>query len=72
MNLSASRLEHLVTQMKWRLEEGNGEAIYELGVEDNGILVGLNNSDLKASMSALETMAERSIAYVSLIMFYMQ
>jgi len=34
------RLEHLVTQLKWRLAEGGGEAIYEIGVGDDGSLVG--------------------------------
>ena len=52
-------MEHLVTQMKWRLEEGQGEAIYEVGVEDNGMLVGLSENELKASMHTLETMSER-------------
>lgn len=34
---SKQRLEHLITQLKWRLnEKGNGEAIYELGVTDCG------------------------------------
>lgn len=32
------RFEHLVTQMKWRLQEGFGEAIYEIGVSDDGYL----------------------------------
>ena len=59
MNPSPSRLEHLVTQMKWRLEEGSGEAFYELGVEDNGILTGLNEADMQASLSTLEKMATR-------------
>jgi hypothetical protein len=31
-----NRLNNLTTQMAWRLKEGRGEAIYELGVEDNG------------------------------------
>ena len=59
VNPTPTRLEHLVTQMKWRLEEGNGEAIYEIGVEDNGILTGLNESDLQASLSSLEIMSRR-------------
>ncbi len=33
-----SRLEQLATQMKWRLAEGDNEAIYYLGVNDNGSL----------------------------------
>nr|KAG5704212.1 hypothetical protein BaRGS_012500 [Batillaria attramentaria] len=67
VNPSPSRLEHLVTQMKWRLEEGNGEAIYEIGVEDNGILTGLTNADLQASLSTLEKMAHRLGASLSVL-----
>ena len=61
VNPSAYRFEHLVTQMKWRLEEGQGEAIYEIGVEDNGLLVGLSNADLMASVHTLERMAEKYV-----------
>lgn len=46
-----------MTQMKWRLREGNGEAIYEIGVEDSGILAGLSNWDMTASLQTLEKMA---------------
>ncbi|XP_048731971.1 GTP-binding protein 2-like [Ostrea edulis] len=59
VNPSESRVEHLVTQMKWRLEEGEGEAIYEIGVEDNGLLVGLTEGELSASLSTLNRMASR-------------
>lgn len=31
INPSSQRFEHLVTQMKWRLKEGQGEAIYQIG-----------------------------------------
>ncbi|XP_064599993.1 GTP-binding protein 2-like [Liolophura sinensis] len=59
VNPSESRFEHLVTQMKWRLQEGHGEAIYEIGVEDNGLCVGLSESDLNASLTNLQKMAQR-------------
>lgn len=45
--------------MKWRLREGQGEAIYEIGVEDGGTLAGLPPEDLMASLSTLEQMAEK-------------
>ncbi|XP_061913581.1 GTP-binding protein 2-like [Entelurus aequoreus] len=54
-----SRLEHLVTQMKWRLQEGRGEAVYQIGVEDNGMLVGLSEDDMRASLTTLHKMAEK-------------
>lgn len=38
LNPSKQRLDHLVTQLKWRLNEGNGEAIYQIGVTDSGTL----------------------------------
>jgi len=53
--------------MKWRLEEGQGEAIYEIGVEDNGLLVGLSDADLQASVKTLTHMAERWVC----LMFYL-
>lgn len=56
---SPSRFEHLVTQMKWRLREGNGEAIYELGVEDKGMLVGLTDQEAAASLNTLYMMSEK-------------
>ena len=45
--------------MKWRLQEGQGEAFYEIGVEDNGILAGLTDDELTASISTLDRMAKR-------------
>lgn len=59
VNPSEFRVEHLVTQMKWRLEEGLGEAIYEIGVEDSGFLAGLSDSELEASLATLRKMADR-------------
>ena len=54
---SASRLEHLTTQMKWRLAEGGGEAIYELGVDDSGVPTGMTAAELGETLATLRTMA---------------
>ncbi|KAK2145176.1 hypothetical protein LSH36_697g03132 [Paralvinella palmiformis] len=67
INPTESRFEHLVTQMKWRLQEGDGEAIYEIGVEDNGLLTGLTSSELNGSLNTLTQMAERLGATTSVI-----
>jgi len=67
VNPSATRLEHLVTQMKWRLREGNGEAIYEMGVEDNGIMTGLSEDDMDSSLDTLQEMARRLGATVQVL-----
>uniref|UniRef100_A0A915L543 Tr-type G domain-containing protein n=1 Tax=Romanomermis culicivorax TaxID=13658 RepID=A0A915L543_ROMCU len=64
VNPSPSRFQHLVTQMKWRLREGQGEAIYEIGVEDDGRCTGLTQKEMDASMSTLRRMAveEREVS----------
>lgn len=59
VNPSQYRFEHLVTQMKWRLQEGRGEAVYQIGVEDNGLLVGLAEEEMRASLKTLHRMAEK-------------
>ena len=59
MNPSQARLVQLVTQLKWRLQEGQGEAIYEIGVEDNGILTGLTREELNMSLETLQSMASK-------------
>ncbi|KLO18613.1 hypothetical protein SCHPADRAFT_886121 [Schizopora paradoxa] len=54
---SPARFAKLVTQLKWRLLEGGGQALYEVGVADSGQLVGLCRRDLECSLETLEEMA---------------
>ena len=67
VNPSSQRLEHLVTQMKWRLREGGGEAIYEMGVEDDGMMTGLSEDDMDHSLETLQEMARRLGATVQVL-----
>ncbi|KAK7582355.1 hypothetical protein V9T40_013800 [Parthenolecanium corni] len=57
INPTDIRFERLVSQMKWRLREGRGEAIYEIGVKDNGVLAGLSDSEIHSSLQTLEQMS---------------
>jgi len=61
------RIEHLVSQMKWRLTEGGGEAIYEIGVEDDGNPTGLTDEEMTKSMQTLEVMAKQLSADISVL-----
>ncbi|XP_014204247.1 GTP-binding protein 2 [Copidosoma floridanum] len=67
VNPSNQRFEHLVTQMKWRLQEGHGKAIYQIGVEDNGRLAGLSKDEMNASLKTLEDMATRLGATIDIL-----
>jgi len=59
VNPTSARLEHLVTQMKWRLREGQGEALYEIGVHDNGQMTGVNRGDMDSSLETLLAMCKQ-------------
>jgi GTPase len=57
---------HLVTQMRWRLREsrnrkvstGHGEAVYRVGVEDNGNPKGLTDEFMYKSLCTIKRMAD--------------
>ena len=51
VNPTKERLEHLTTQLNFRLNEGSGESIYQIGVEDNGDAVGIPEDSLTQSLA---------------------
>ncbi|KAG0238751.1 GTP binding protein [Actinomortierella wolfii] len=61
------RFDHLVTQLKWRLSEGHGSAIYEIGVADDGSFVGLSPEDMEVSLQTLYRMADALSADVTIL-----
>jgi len=44
--------------MRYRLNEGGGEAFYEIGVSDDGDPVGLDDKELEVSLNVLEKAAK--------------
>ena len=62
--------EILINQMSFRLEEGNGECFYELGLSDLGEKIGLSEEDLKQSVENLERVAFKLEANMQIIKFY--
>ena len=51
INLDKDRLNQLVTQMNWRLNEGNNMAIYYLGVDDDGSPYNMTTMEREESIS---------------------
>lgn len=54
-----------ITQMKYRIDEGNGEAIYYLGVMDNGICCGCSLDEFQES----ETMLAKMSHYLNMTLY---
>jgi elongation factor 1-alpha len=55
--ISATRFQHLVTQMQFRVLEGRGQCLYELGVSDDGTPRGLRRRDFDESVQTIQRMA---------------
>lgn len=58
-DLTDDQLTHRITQLNWRLNEGNDEAFYLIGVEDNGNQLGLSDEDLQESLRNLQFIADQ-------------
>jgi len=60
------RIQHLITQMTYRLGEGKGECIYQIGIEDCGHPRGLPDHELIESISTIFLMAKQLGALISI------
>ena len=58
VNLSDLRFQQLLTQMKWRINEGNGKAFYFIGVEDDGSIFKLNNLQVSESLKNIKKLVK--------------
>jgi elongation factor 1-alpha len=55
---SSDRIDRLATQMRYRLAQGGGEAFYELGVSDDGELIGIEENSLQSVLSTFDRVAK--------------
>jgi GTPase len=60
-------VEEWATQMQYRLSEGEGEAIYMIGIEDRGKITGISSEEMKESVNNLSQAAEIIGANVKLL-----
>ena len=58
---------HLVTQMQFRLTEGGGECRYLIGVDDDGSMHGLRQSELDETLKTINQMANQLNAETKII-----
>jgi len=67
VGLSKEELEGKITQLNFRLDEGNGEAIYEIGVTDDGCPLGITQVYLDETLKNVQYMADQIDATVQVI-----
>lgn len=66
-NIDEEKLEKRITQMKFRLREGNGECRYFIGVEDSGNPLGISENEMKASVDTIKRMTDKIKAQITQI-----
>jgi elongation factor 1-alpha len=64
-HLKTDRKRQLASQMKYRMERGDGEAIYLVGVYDDGELKGLDGEEMDESLFVLRQIAQEAGAKFS-------
>jgi len=64
---SDERIQELITQMRFRCMEGNGECFYNLGVEDDGNLVGITDEEYEETIRTLNIVAEKNDYHVQIL-----
>ena len=67
INLDTETLNKRSTQMLYRVNEGNGEAIYYIGVLDNGSVVGINIDEYNESIKNLKIISSNINCTISTI-----
>jgi len=64
VDLIDDQFQHLCSQMKYRLDEGNGEAYYEIGITDHGFPMGIPGNMMDESLQNLSKIAHMADAEI--------
>ena len=64
------RNERLASQMKYRLYEGEGKALYIIGVQDDGDPIGISEKELHLSIKNIEKVVKTIDGKIQNIRYY--
>ena len=62
--------ERFVSQMRYRLYEGKGKALYIIGIKDDGTPIGLNRDELMDTLKIFEQLANKIEVKINNIRIY--
>jgi len=65
VHLKDEKKQHLAAQMRYTLELGRGEAVYIIGVDDNGKAVGLTDIEFEETLNVLKVVAAENGARIA-------
>ena len=62
-----NKFQRYSTQLKYRILEGEGEAIYIIGINDNGHVMGLNQYEITETISKFNYVCENVLCKITLV-----
>lgn len=65
IHLKEDKKQHLASQMKFRLETGDGKAVYIIGADDKGTIKGLTELEFEESLAVLRSVATENNAEIA-------
>ena len=70
INCNDKKIIKRSTQMLFRIHEGNGKAIYLIGIDDNGNIEGLSINELNISLDNIIKIVEKAECNIKKIKIY--
>tara|TARA_B100001094_G_C17721683_1_gene572293 strand:+ start:261 stop:605 length:345 start_codon:yes stop_codon:yes gene_type:complete len=67
-NMSKIKFQKYSTQLKYRILEGTGTAIYIIGISDNGSIFGINNCDINNTINLFNYICKNVNCSIDLIL----
>jgi GTPase len=67
LNKDEPRLRTLATQMRYRCNEGDGECIYNIGVEDTGEMTGITEEEYEETIKNINFIADKNNYSVNIL-----
>lgn len=67
-NMTGEKLERYSTQLKYRIIEGNGKAIYIIGIEDDGKLYGISSNKIQYIINLVNHMCSNINSKINCIL----
>jgi len=68
--MDTTRFDKFVSQMKYRLYEGNGKALYIIGITDDGQPVGITEEEMEISINEMKKVVKILDAKINTIRYY--
>ena len=66
-NFDYNKFQRYSTQLKYRVLEGEGEALYIIGIQDDGTIVGLDDNEIQKTINKFNHICNNVLCEIKII-----